>query len=93
VDEVFETTAPDDWALKDICILIIRSGCFGAVGIERLLDALQPVFCKHSSLVEKIQLFPELEGGYFNEGRPYSLERESEEGVDGAQSESIHSFG
>lgn len=88
MDEVFETTAPNDWALKDICILIIRARCFGAVGDERLLDALQPVFCKHSSLVEKTQLCPELEDKYFNEGRLYSLKCESEECVDGAQSES-----
>jgi hypothetical protein len=84
VDEVFETTAPDDWVLKEICVLIIRTRCLGNHCDENLMAALQPVFCRHEDIVQRMQLLPELEGRYFEEGRLHKHETEDrQEGVDG----------
>ena len=83
LNEVFETTAPGDWALKEVCVLFIRASCFGSPRgrDETLMAAIQPVLCKHADLVEKILLLPEAEGHYFDEGRlcKYDLENKLED--------------
>lgn len=61
VDEVFATTGPDDWGLKDICVLRIRIRCFGIHEDPTLMENLQPIFCKHEEFLEKIQLLQEME--------------------------------
>ncbi|KAK3291160.1 uncharacterized protein B0H64DRAFT_43488 [Chaetomium fimeti] len=71
VDEVFETTAPDDWALKDICVLFIRARCFGPHKDATLMEALQPIFTNHEDLLERIQLWKDMDArGLEKPGRP-----------------------
>src|SRR5690606_6723767 len=86
VDQVFRTTAPDDWTLKGICVLFIRAICFCERWGEDVMAALQPVFCRHEEIVQRMQSLPELEGWYFEEGTLYKHEVEDEqEGVAGGQ--------
>jgi hypothetical protein len=79
VDEVFETTAPDDWVLKEICVLFIRARCLGIEGDKDLMVALQPVICRHEDIVHRMQLLPEPEARCFEEGRVYKHEIEDEQ--------------
>jgi hypothetical protein len=86
VDQVFRTTAPDDWTLKEICVLFIRAICFGERWGMDLMAALQPVFCRHEDIVQRMQSLPELEGWYFEEGTVYTHDaEEGEEGVAGGE--------
>lgn len=83
VDEVFETTGPDDWVLKEICVLFIRSRSLGKQWDGELMEALQPVFCRHEDLVRRLQLLPELEGRYFEDGQLHTNEADdAQDGVD-----------
>ncbi|KAH6640171.1 hypothetical protein F5144DRAFT_87652 [Chaetomium tenue] len=63
VDEVFETTGPGDWGLKDICVLFIRTWRFGTRHDCNLMNALQSVIEKHEDLLEIIQSVQEMEEG------------------------------
>ncbi|KAH6843420.1 hypothetical protein B0I37DRAFT_217667 [Chaetomium sp. MPI-CAGE-AT-0009] len=90
VDEVFETTAPDDWALKDICVLLIRARCFGPRPDVGLLEALQPIFSKHDDFLQRIQLMQEIDARGLEERQQGELE---DEGIkEEAHSEYAHSW-
>jgi hypothetical protein len=80
VDQVFRATAPDDWTLKEICVLFIRAICLSKRWGEDLMAALHPVFCRHEDIVQRMQS----EGWYFEEGTLYKHEAEDgQEGVAG----------
>jgi hypothetical protein len=86
VDQVFRTTAPDDWTLKEICVLFIRATRVGKRWGKDLMAALQPVFCRHEDIVQRMQSLPELEGWYFEEGTLYKHKAEvGEEEVAGGE--------
>jgi hypothetical protein len=79
VDQVFRATAPDDWTLKEICVLFIRAICLSKRWGEDLMAALHPVFCRHEDIVHRMQLLPEPEARCFEEGRVYKHEIEDEQ--------------
>lgn len=63
VDEVFKTTGPGDWGLKDICVLLIRTRCFGTRHDCNLMNAVQPVVDRYEEFLESIQSVQEMEEG------------------------------